>query len=141
MWPRLTVSANPGNLVELADDGPQVGVVDEAPTVALEVTVVHSVEADARREQSPVGFRDTVAHQVAVLRQAMLDPVQGRKQSIEGFFVCILRGGESGAVDAVVNRGVDSLVDAIDVIAEFCRIKVAGLGFGLVERTVEHPND
>lgn len=54
-----------GPLVQLARIGPEIGVIDDAAAVALEVQVTDRIEADQGREQPPVGLGDARADQVA----------------------------------------------------------------------------
>src|SRR5690606_2606796 len=102
-------------VVELAGEPPQVGIVDDAPPVALEVQVVHGVEADERREEPPVGLGDRVARQPAAPCEPLLEPVERLEQRHDGLLVRLLRGGEAGAVHAVVHGLVDARVERIDL--------------------------
>src|SRR5690606_22679479 len=81
--------------VQVAREARQVGVVDEPPQVALEVPVVHGVEADEGGEQAPVGLREGVAGEVAAPGQALVQPVQGLEQRQHRLLVGFLRGGEA----------------------------------------------
>jgi hypothetical protein len=47
-----------GLLVQLARVRPQVGIVDQAPEIALEMADVDRIEADQRREQMGYSGRD-----------------------------------------------------------------------------------
>jgi hypothetical protein len=69
-------------LVELAGVGPEVPIVDEPPEVALEVADIDGIEADQRREQPPVGLGERVAGQIALARQALLEPVKASKRAV-----------------------------------------------------------
>ncbi|STX14334.1 Uncharacterised protein [Kytococcus sedentarius] len=81
--------------------------------VALEVPLVHRVEAHQRGEQPDVGLGDVLAHQVAAVGQVLLQPVQRRPEPVVGVLVGLLVGREAAAVDAVVHLGVDALHDRV----------------------------
>jgi len=110
-------------LVELARVGPQVGVVDQSPTVAAEVQVVDLVEARERREQPPVGLGHALADQVAALAEQPVEPVEAVEQLAERALVGVLAAGEAGAVDAVVDGVVDARVDRVYLRAQRRRIQ------------------
>src|SRR5262249_16490708 len=62
---------DPGKLEDVPRERPQVGVIDEPPRVALEVSVVDLVEAHQGREQPDVSLEAVDASPaVAVLREA-----------------------------------------------------------------------
>lgn len=46
----------------------QTGVIDDAPQTALEVDVVDDVEADEGAKETPIGFDDAVAEEIAAFR-------------------------------------------------------------------------
>ena len=51
-------------LVEVPRVVAEVRIVDYTPNVALEVPVVHGIEADERHKEPEVGFRESVTTQV-----------------------------------------------------------------------------
>ena len=55
-----------GSLVQFPGVGPEMRIVDQAVSIALEVRVVNRIEAKQRRSQPPVGFGDAGAHQIAL---------------------------------------------------------------------------
>ena len=71
----------PGNLKELTGVGPEVRVVHQTAQVAFEVPDIDRVKAQQRGEQPPVGFGQLRAEQVALPRQARLQPVQTVEQA------------------------------------------------------------
>jgi hypothetical protein len=89
-------------LIEHARVVPQARIVDQAANVALEVAVVHGVEAHERGEQADVGFGEPVAHQVAARRQPFLHPVEPGEHEIHGALVHALRGREAGHINTVI---------------------------------------
>ena len=64
-------------LIELACICPQMRVVDQPANVAFEVSNIHRIEANQRREEAPIRFRYLVARQVSASRQTLLELVQG----------------------------------------------------------------
>jgi hypothetical protein len=57
--PQADSSSDPRPPVQLPSKSPEVGVIDQTPEIALEVSVINGVEADQGGEQSPVGLRDS----------------------------------------------------------------------------------
>ena len=123
-----------GHLVEIAQVIPEIRIVDDAPQVALEVAVVDRVETHQRGEQPPVGFGDLPPDEIALAREPRFELVERGKDGARGFFVGVLRAGEAGAIDAVVDVGVDGRVDAVDLGAQRSRI-VVGMHVGECRRT------
>jgi hypothetical protein len=80
--------------------------VDEL-VVTHEVGVVHLVEADQRGEHADVGLGERVADEVAPIAEVVVPAVERAEQVVDRLVVRRLRGGEAGAVDAVVDRLVD----------------------------------
>ena len=93
----------------------QVRVLDQPRAVAAEVRVVDGVEAQQRRQQAPVGLGDRVAGQVAAVGQQRLEPVERGEDTAVGLVVGLLRAGEAGAVDAVLELAVDPVVELVDL--------------------------
>jgi hypothetical protein len=69
-----------------------------------------------------------VAAQIAVPVKMGLEPVQRFEQCPHRRLVAVLRGGETGAVDAVVDRRIDELVPAVYFTPQLYGIHV-GSGF------------
>ena len=128
-------------LVQVADVAPEVGIVDHAAQVALEVPVVHRVEPDQGGEQANVGQRDPVPDQKAVLREPSLDLVQGLEQGNERPLVGLLGACKAAAVNAVVDLVVDPRVDLVDLLGLGRRIEIAVGRAELAEFTVQHLDD
>jgi len=53
------------DLVDVAGVGPEVAVIDDAPDVALEMTMVDGIEPDERGEQPDIGFGEAFPAQEA----------------------------------------------------------------------------
>ena len=113
--------AEAGRLEQVPGVGPQHRQLGQLLAVALEVAVVDGVEPGQRREQADVGLGDRVADEVALVREPLRQPVEAGEQAVVGPLVGPLRPGEAAAVDAVVDVGVDDVVDLVDLVA-------AGLG-------------
>ena len=73
---------HPRDLVEVSGVAPEVGIVDDSPEVAFEVTDIDRVETDQGREEPPIGFGQGVADEVAVRPEAFFDGVQGVEESV-----------------------------------------------------------
>jgi hypothetical protein len=97
-------------LIKVAQITPEIGIVGNAPQVALEMAVIDAVETDQRREQTPIGFGDTVADKITLARQTCFDLVEGRAPPCR-FFVGILTGREAGAINAIVDVRINQVVD------------------------------
>ena len=67
--------------------------------------------------------------------------VQGIEELRNGLFVCLLRGGETRAVDAVVHRLVDGVYGRVDLLAQILWIEICVCGGELAELGVEHADD
>ena len=94
--------------------------------IALEVSVVHGVEAGEGREQADVGLGDRVAHQVAPTGEALRQPVESVEQVPVRTLVGDLGAGEAAPVDAVVDIAEHELGDLVDLVAVGRRIEVGG---------------
>src|SRR5260370_35493519 len=64
------------DLIQLAQIVPQIRIVDDAPQIAFEMTVIDRVEAHQRGEQAPVSLGDTSAGDVARMRETLLSFVE-----------------------------------------------------------------
>jgi hypothetical protein len=81
----------------------EVGIIDDPPQVAFEMSVIDNVEPDQRAKQSPVGLHDSVPKQIATGREAFFHLVERIEQLLAGAFVGPLPRRESGAIHAVVD--------------------------------------
>jgi len=124
-----------GVRVEITEVPGERRIVGDAPLVALEVADVDSVEAHERHEQPDVGLGQVGAHEVAVIAQALLEPVEAGEQLGEGLLVGVLTTGEAGPVDAVVDRPVHPVVDAVDLVPVGSGVEIGSLA----TPPVEHP--
>ena len=114
-----------GLLVEIAQIVRQIGIVDDPPQVALEVAVIDGIETDERAEQPPVGLGDRRApRDSAAATSRAFELVERGEQRAKRLLVGVLRDRKAGAVDAVVDVGVDQVVDAVDLVAQRRRIVV-----------------
>src|SRR5262245_21665543 len=130
-----------GQRVELAHVVGEVGVVGDALPVAAEQREIGDVEAHQRREQPPVGFGDAAAGEISLAREPGLELVEGGEQRVVGGLVGGLRLGEAAAVDAVVDVGIDEVVEAVDLGPQRLRVEVGALSPDAVELAVEHADD
>ena len=122
----------------------------DVPDVTLEVLDIHRIEADNRREQSDIGFRDVLPVVVWITAFLCLGnemgfgAVEGGEKWVDGLFIGGLRGGEAGFVDAVVDVIVGPFVGGFNVLLEGGGEEVdGGVFFGeeIVELGVEHADD
>ena len=61
---------DPRHLVEVSEIFREVRIIFDATNIALEMPVVHRVEADQGREQAPIGLGKVGTQQVARLRSS-----------------------------------------------------------------------
>ena len=54
----------------------QIWIIDDAPQIALEMSVIDHVEPDERAEKSPIGFHDPVVEKKTTLRQTLLQLIE-----------------------------------------------------------------
>jgi hypothetical protein len=104
-----------GHLVELSRVPPEVREIDEPIPIALEVPVVHGVEAHERGEEAPVRLGDLIPDEVAAAPEALLELVERGEELVVRMLVGFLRGREACLVDAVVHAVVDEIVHSIDL--------------------------
>src|SRR5262249_11714149 len=109
--------------------------------VASKQREIGDIEANERGKQTPIGFGDRPAEQVALARQSRVEFVEGSEQRIVGGFVGGLRLGEAAAVDAVVDVGIAHLIEAIDLGAHGLGIKLRAVARDALEFAVEHADD
>lgn len=111
---------------------------------------VHGIKPDDRGEQPDVCFCDVCAVVIWSFTFLRLGSemgfcaVEGGEQWVDGFFICLLRGGEAGFVHAVVDVVVGPFVGGFDVGAEVFGEEIVGGVFGgenVVELSIEHADD
>jgi hypothetical protein len=71
------------------------------------------IESHERWKKPPVGFRNTTADEIALLRQSCFEPIQCVKQGTTEAFYAAWVGGETGSIDSIVERLVNTVVDRI----------------------------
>ena len=117
-------------------------VVGKALAVAFEEAEIGGVEADERDEEADVGFGEGGAGQEgAAVGKAGFQLAQHGEDALIGFLIGDLRGGEAGAVDAVVERGVDALVESVDFGAKGLRVEIDTLIRQRAKTAVQHAHD
>src|SRR5690606_24096910 len=104
-----------GPLIELAQPVRQVRIVFDAPQVALEMAVVHRIEAHEGGKQTPVGLGEKFTGEIALFGETLLEPVQLREQLVERRLIGFAGRGEAGTVHAIVDPRVDTLVERVDL--------------------------
>lgn len=97
----------------------QVRIVHDPAQVAFEVAVIDRIEADQCREQADIGFGDLSACQPVAILQPVFKPVQRVENAAGRFLIRVLRRGEPRAVDAVVQRRIDAVVQRVDLGPQF----------------------
>ncbi len=112
-------------VVELLQVAAERRVIPDLAKIALEMAEIDWIEADERGEQAPVRLRQPLADQEALAREPRLEPVERLEQLPERFFVGLLRGGETGAIDAIVDRSINAVVDLVDLRLKAARAIVA----------------
>ena len=116
--------AEAGGLEQVLGVGVQGRHLAELVAVATEMTVVDRVEPDERREQPYVGFRDGVAHEVALAGQPRLEGIQPVEETVVCLVIGTLRAGEPGTVHAVVDVAEDDVIDLVDLRTQLHRVEV-----------------
>ena len=108
----------------------------------LTAPVVDRIEAHQGDEDANVGLGQPLAEQERSAAPEMrLERVQHRENVAAGFRVGLLIRGEAGAVDAVVQRRVDLLVQGVDLGAQVVRVEVGAARDEPGEGGVEHAQD
>src|ERR1700722_3003662 len=128
-------------VVKLPQIAAQRWVVPDLAMIALEVSEIDWVEADKGGEEAPVSFRQPLADEEALAGEPGLEPVQSLEQLQERLFIGRLRGGETGAIDPIVDRSIDAVVDLVDLRPEAGRIIVPLSRAHPVEGAIEHADD
>src|SRR5262249_37766199 len=100
-----------------------------------------AVEPHQGSEQPPVRLGSLSSHQIALPRKPLLKLVKSLENTAGGFFISLLGGRETGAINAVVYGWIDNFVDGIDLAAQRDRIVIGAHVSESVKRGVEHAND
>lgn len=104
--------------------------------------VINGVEAHQRREETPVGFRQAIADEEALVVEALIDLVERVEEGFVVLFVNRLFGRKARFVDAVVDGLVDLSIDLVDRRPLVFRIKIEiGARPDTVEGRIEHADD
>lgn len=53
-----------------------------------------------------------------------IEPIESGKEHGERFFISFLCGCEAAAVDALIDVGINEVIDGIDLASEFRRIEI-----------------
>src|SRR5262249_58280107 len=99
------------HLIEIADVVRQIWELGDSPPVALEVRVIDSIETYQSAEQPPVGLRDRVTNQVAVLRQDLLNFLKRVENIAKGLLVRRLTRRKTGTINTIIDVRSDYLLD------------------------------
>ena len=105
---------NSRHLVDVAQETIQVQIIADAVFVTLKVGDIDRIKANQRRPQADIRFRQTIARQVAVLAEDLLQTLKRFKDFSDRFVVGFLAGGKTGLVNAVINVVVNPAVQLID---------------------------
>ena len=130
----------PQPLMQMRKPAPDIG------DVALEVLHVDGVEAHDGGVQPYIRFGDLVAVViwVGVSLEMLLSARQSFEQWANGGFVGLLRGGEAGLVDAIVDLVVGPFVRLVDLCAQRLGVQIhIPILFReqVVELGIEHADD
>lgn len=110
---RFDVASSGGSLVHISSEGEQIGVLNQALLVGLEVDNIHRVEANQSREETDVSLRDLISREETLLGQDGLCLVQMLEQMIIGRVIRLLRLSKATAIHAIVDIGVNPTVELI----------------------------
>ena len=130
-----------GLLVEIAQVAPEVGIVNNAVQVALEVDVVDRIKPIEGGKEANIGFGEAIATQVALAIEHRFPMVEGGKQVGHRLVVGGLLGGKPGPVNAIVNGLVDGVNGAVDLGLEVSGVEINGVGHDGIPLGIEHAND
>ena len=116
------------------------------PDVAFEVLYINRIEADDCRVETHICLGNVLAIVVRTRRLGKLSfcAVERGEEDFDVLLVRILRGGEAGFVDAVVDVVVGPFVGGFDCLLETIRQQVdfcVLLGEKVVKGVVEHADD
>src|SRR5690606_28703913 len=104
--------------------GGEIGVFGEAPQIALEQAMIGRVEADKGDEQTNVGLGKGWSKQERTFGQKRLHLVQHGEHAAIGLVIGDLGSGKTRAVDAVVERRIDAIVERVYAVAKGARVKI-----------------
>ncbi len=117
---------NSRHLVDVAQETIQVQIIADAVFVTLKVGDIDRIKANQRRPQADIRFRQTIARQIAVLAEDLLQTLKRFKDFSNRFVVGFLAGGKTGLVNAVINVVVNPAVQLIDFVSQLNRIVIPG---------------
>src|SRR5690606_32034297 len=98
-------------------------------------------EWNQRGEGAPVGLGTIFTREIAVESEMLFHRIERGEDLAGGFLVSLLRAREAGAIDAVVEAGVDQVVPAVDLPTELFGVEVEPVAGDTVERRVQDPDD
>src|ERR1043166_7713227 len=98
-----------GMLIEVTQMAIEVRVIHDSAHVALEMAVIHGVEANERAKEAPIGLENAVSEQVAPFYQTRLQLIERREEFSAGVLIGLLAAGETGPINAVVHTLVKKL--------------------------------
>lgn len=107
-----------------AAEGAQIGIIRKPAQIAFEDAVIGDVEAHQRYKKPDIALGGMIGEEKRPALELLLDPVEAGKDIGKGFLIGDLRGGETGAVDAVVEIRIDAIVESIDLGARLRRVKI-----------------
>src|SRR6202035_2231054 len=120
--------------------GGQRRVVRKPAQIALEQTVIGSIEAHQCHEQSHVRLGQAVAEQErSTPADVLFQLVEHGEHIGERLFISYLSGGEAGTIDAVVEPCIDAVVECVNVRAKLLRVEIKCSASQRAETRVEHP--
>lgn len=129
-------------LVHVAGEGEDVGILGESLLVGLEVNNIDGVETDESSEETHISLSDSGSSEVASLGEDGLDLVQMLEQSVECLIVGRLSLSKSATVDTVVDVGVDPSVQLLNLRAQRLGVQIQRrILRQVVELIVEHADD
>ena len=129
------------DLEEIAKVVREIWIVLDPAQIAFEVAVIDGVEADERREQTPIGFGDASANEITLTGERLLQAIERGEQVAERLFVGFLAGRKAGAVNAIVHVLVDERVYLIDRRPQVLGVVVVANRRERVEGRIEHADD
>ena len=71
---------NAGHLIEVFEVTGQIRVVDDAPEVAFEMSMIDGVKPDEGDKESPIGFDELRAEEIAPLAESGVQLIQRREE-------------------------------------------------------------
>ena len=90
-------------------------IIGDALPVATKQRKIGHVKAHQRGKEAPVGLGDPAAEQIPLTAKTAFEVVKRCEQRVIGGLVGGLRLRERAAIDAIIDIGVDDLVEAIDL--------------------------